>query len=185
MRINIPVVVTVTFMAAATMAQEPQRLEFKGVYIGQAATELRAATTRFHCTIPPNKVPSDEYCAFDYGIKETIAGVPVTDVSALIFDGRVHGIRVRFKPQDFSIVAIALEEKYGKPASTNTEMVTIKGGATYENVTSHWVLGTGTIIVRRYASRIDQAIVAIDSPDILKLTDDRQKAAGKKGASDL
>jgi hypothetical protein len=77
---------------------------------------------------------------------------------------KLYSIFVLFPEAQFSKLAPAYLEKFGKPQTDETKEVRNQVGAVFENRTLEWVKPTGTITLIQRVNHVDQSIVHYFDP---------------------
>jgi hypothetical protein len=132
--------------------------DIKGVPLGATQADLVFRFTRLECR-EAHSVTTERTCAVP---KDSYGGA---DALLLFYlnGGKVSNMGMRFSPKDFAGVIGAMKERFGAPASEETEIVTNRVGAKFENTIVTWKRGGEVAVARRYAGALDRASITIVS----------------------
>lgn len=183
MRTRLPLALGLLLVSPAYAFNEPT--DFRGISWGTSMEQAQQILLKNWepSTQPgggPECVPAKGFCR-----QRTTLG-PVKVVFTYVFkaDKFVTAL-VAFKPDDYVTVRRIFDEKYGQPTDRQIETIRTKMGVPYENERSFWKGATASILLRRFAGRIDEgrAMVSLNA-SVDEGTAEREQAI-KKGKDDL
>ena len=157
-------------------------LELKGVRLGMTYDELVAAYPNGEQSPMRPRLnglsclSGNTFCTVDVG---TVAGVAsVLQVS--LRDGKVADAYMgRISPEQFDGVVMALQEKFGKPASTTQGYVQNRMGGKFDNPSYVWNFPDGKLIATKFfpsMPTLDDSQVEIATNEWIAETAAKQKA---------
>ena len=135
---------------------------------GIQCRERTAATAERICS-----VPKESYGSAEAGLLFAVIG------------GKVSNMSARFNSKDFAEVVAAMRERFGPPTSEETETVTNRAGAQFENKTFTWKRGGEIATARRYAGTLDRASVTFLSEASIEEFKRRAREQQRERAKDL
>lgn len=109
----------------------------------------------------------------------TAGGVKVQVYYSILAD-RLAAVSLRFSPADFEAMRSAYVTKFGRsPDSSETEAVTTKAGAQYENLISTWNTADGPFVLKKYGSKVTEGSGILLSKSFEKFLTDREKSTSQ------
>lgn len=192
---------TALLIASATAcAQAP--LEFKGVPLGATEGQLLEKYPIFHCrdTEKIGRVCSvttkyyNAQCKMHAKIEPAcsksgeelleMGGTRPATYQVIIRNGVVAQVVIWFPSLDFSGIAAAFSEKYGKPTADKESIVKNRMGAEFDNRIVDWTRNDGGIKLEKRATDIETSIILITAPafyiDLGKASEEKAKVAASK-----
>jgi hypothetical protein len=195
-----------TFVFAVSALAQSDGFDFKGVPLGSSVEAVQSKYPEFYCEKTPRNPLGDAACHLEEEQKcfleqgpypdnrscrdavkkaRTYAGVAAAHIDLRFYEDKLSMASVTFAPDRFSDVVAAVREKYGEPHSTNTESVSNRAGATFENHIYEWKKAGTTIRAEKYSSRLDRAAIKIFSDSFFTEFEKRKGTKAKEGAKDL
>lgn len=185
--------------STAAFAQAP--LEFKGVPLGATEEQLLAKYPAFRCDTDkgvracsffseyssttcsrPGKV--DPACTTSAQELLDMGGIQPKSYLAIIRNGAVAQVNIWFRTIDFSGIAAAFTEKYGKPTADNQSVVKNRMGAEFDNRLVKWDRNDGVLKVEQRGPDIETARIMMTAPGFYteqrKIDEEKTKVAATK-----
>ena len=94
-------------------------------------------------------------------------------------------IEATFPERDFDEVRDAFVAKYGEPNSRRTAQLENRAGATFASDELTWRDGTGYVLLRQRAGRIDRSAASMTHKGYADIAIDRAREANRGRAKDL
>jgi hypothetical protein len=173
--------VYVWVFAVTAYAAEP--LAFKGLLMGASEKEFRSQYPQADCL---GSVDS-RWCLLDRGNVErrllrpgqvlldsdqqdaarevlTVGGAYVPSIEFTFINDALAKISARPHANLFATLSTALRDRYGAPASDQTEPIVTRAGVTYENRKLVWRLPGGEIRLTRYSGIVTESALTYLTP---------------------
>jgi hypothetical protein len=189
-------IATMAFAGAIAFPSLAQQIEFKGVPLGAAKSELLqrfpslecrplaaslSSLGEEHCT--ERLTCSEPACAESRKALSTYAGMPAWDVSFGIVAGRVERFAIVFPARNYVQVRDAAKAIYGAGQESARTMQTRAGAALESRVWS--ADADGTMLVSEHGTRIDEGGAGAESSTFRQWRASRSKSDTKKNANDM
>jgi hypothetical protein len=176
-------------MAQSNSATVP-RADFKGARLGMTLEEWKqlneGALAKSHpCSKAQgeSRLIGDVFCT---GRRvETVASAPVLRSEYAFMQDELVTIELGFDSDDFSRIALSLQERYGSPKSIEEPVMQTNSGATFKNDVRIWNVGADTIRLEKYTGRITAGSLLYESPKFAPEYRARTKSLAKEGKKDL
>jgi hypothetical protein len=197
-------------LAAATVSAAEEPLAFKGLAIGATEEEVvkkypklscRGEPARRSCSQASNEKErskllsscirggeSPAACRQKVNEEleaETVASVPIRYMLFRFHDNKLGLVSLVTPAAEFSKVASAYLDRYGKPAKDEAWAFKPKGGTTIQNREFRWLFPAGTIRVTRWSAQVNDSSVLYLSHEGARAFTEQYSEDRKKAASDL
>ena len=150
-------VLVVAGLVAASAAQAGE-YGFKGVALGSGLA-LIANNPKFVCHAVTTPI-ADRVCSLRKDETETLAGISVDSLFYFYDQSVLTSISISLDEKHFQPVVDAFTGKYGPSALTRQAIKNLKGVA-FENQIHAWHSQGESILIERYAGRLDRSSVRI------------------------
>ena len=155
----------VLFFCALGLAQQPetpQPFEVKGIKLGSSLAQSKEKGLTC-LSLPSDKTPSDEYVCLVPNA--TYAGLSVSEM-AMFYKDRLASIYFKFGQDKFETLKDALQQKFGKPASTEVKTYQNAYGAKFTGEYIVWSNGVSTITLEEMGGSRDQSVLLFSHTEI-------------------
>lgn len=150
-------------------AQAAKRaFEFRGNTLGQ----------------PMNFMPNPCSAASCYSFNDHI-GESEVDISYGVIDGRMEGVTLFFKADEFDDLVTAFTAKWGKPTRVQSEPYHTQGGLKTTNTILTWSFAQGNLNLRHFGSSITDGTAAIYTTRYLRAREAKETEKAKAAQSDM
>lgn len=166
------------FAAGLLVSAAAHAGDFKGLSFG---APVDAARTMFPAATCHASFAGRSTCTFVNRARDSTSPItygaqPVSLLLLRFIDDRFVGADVEFSPSGFDLLRVALEAKFGAPASTEAVEVKTPAGAAYTNTVVLWQLPNGgSIRLSRYGTSITAGLASLRSA--IGLADDKAREA--------
>lgn len=192
---------------ASVLAADPPALSFKGIEFGKAveqdvAEKFKGAKRYASTIIATSTYYADSTCgslvdsvrnpAIGSCRSEAFGGplfrIGQTSAGEFMFtdrDGKIEELRATFTSNSFGTVIAALEEKYGKPTSSQAEQIQNKAGASFSNTVTTWKLPDGEIVATERSGKIETMSLRMSTNKVIAQRVEDAKKSVKEAAKNL
>ena len=175
-------IIVLSLISAACMAASGA-LSLKGLPLGATEDQVREKYPNLKCAGESER----RVCklAENETENETVAGVKVTLMQYLFFDGKLASIQVGTPAKKFSQIVTALSDYYGSPASDRPKQSSTETGHKFTNRELIWDLPGGQISIEQIGRRADLSVTTYSSKEGIMHALRGVDATRKKASSDF
>ncbi len=174
------VLLTAALFVSVTALAADGGFDLKGVALGASEAEVTGRFPTVTCR-DRNAATVERMCVV---LKDTYGGAEASLFFALI-DGKVSNMSARFNPRDFANVAAAMKERFGSPFSEETETLSNRMGAQFQNQVLTWKRSGELVMAKRYSGSLNRASVTFLSEASIEDFKRRSGQEKRERAKDL
>lgn len=153
-------------------------LEVRGIALGASSVDLIRLHPDADCR------PSEEFAGSTCFIKG-YGGAESAVVMYSVVGETVESVTVIFDASEYGSVCLALRAKFGAPTEEASATVENAMGASFENRTKSWTVGTHTLKAEERAGRVNKSAISLTSADGKREAVERFKAKRAEDALKL
>jgi hypothetical protein len=206
-RTNITALLFVQTMGTNVYAADVPPLSFKGIEFGKSteqdvAEKFKGAKRYASMIIATASHHADATCgsivdsvrnpAISSCRSEAVGGplfrIGQTSAGEFMFtdkEGKIEELRATFTTTSYGAVVGALEEKYGKPTSSQNEQIQNKAGASFSSMVTTWKLPDGEIIAAERSGKVDTMSLRMATNKAIAQRAEEAKKSVKEAAQNL
>lgn len=124
-------------------------------------------------------------CVSAFNNEVTYGGRPVNSIMATFSDDQLASITVFASSDHYDEISTALKQKIKAPVSRTSEALTNRMGVKFENEKLTWAKDDWVITVEKYAGKVTDMMVTINTKKFIMELQQRVTERKKKAADDL